>query len=211
VLPRTVVKHFDVINDVSPRVLPGRILTMGRPFPLETTEEPFRHRIIETFSLPTHTTAHSRVGQEPLIWGVRYSRAETIANVLHAKLRREPHAVAPRRQRRDSRHRLKRPSRQRRRASHSVRNIPHQTSLMNSPRTSRFCRNTPSRTKHGQNISYRSMFGMRVIFPCRGCVQQSSLLRSVYWHDFWLVKSRSSVCRFAGPFSDTGSANHELL
>ena len=40
---------------------------MGRPFPLETPEEPFSHRLIETFSLPTPTTAHSRVGQEPLI------------------------------------------------------------------------------------------------------------------------------------------------
>jgi hypothetical protein len=51
---------------------------------------------------------------------------------------------------------------------------------------------------------------MRVIFPCWGSVQQGTLLRSVYWHDFWLVKSRSFVCRVAEPFSDTGSANHEL-
>jgi hypothetical protein len=38
--------------------------------------------------------------------GVRHIRAETIANVLHAKYRQEPHAVARRLERRDGRRHL---------------------------------------------------------------------------------------------------------
>jgi hypothetical protein len=67
VLPFAVVEHFDVIHYVIPRFLPGRILTMRGPLPLETAKKPFGHGIIEGVALPTHTPAYSSVCEQPLI------------------------------------------------------------------------------------------------------------------------------------------------
>src|SRR5215510_9748311 len=61
VQPRAVVKHFDIVNHIIPRFLPGGILAMSGPFPFQTPEESFGDCIIKTFSLPAHTTAHARV------------------------------------------------------------------------------------------------------------------------------------------------------
>jgi len=74
VRPRAVIAPLEVIHDVIARVLPGRILAMGRPFSLETADEPLGHCLIETVTVAAPTPAHTCIVQEP---GVHLTRLLT--------------------------------------------------------------------------------------------------------------------------------------
>jgi hypothetical protein len=49
-----VAKHLDVIEDISPSVLPGEIDLTANAFALEQLEEALGHRVVMAVTSPTH-------------------------------------------------------------------------------------------------------------------------------------------------------------
>jgi hypothetical protein len=61
--PTTVIEHLDVIDDLVASLLAGVVVAMPRPLPLEPTETPLRHGILQALSLATHPAHDARLAQ----------------------------------------------------------------------------------------------------------------------------------------------------
>ena len=55
-----IIKHFDVINDVSPGVLSGHVVCKKDPLSLQTTEKALCHGIVPTIPFPAHAANHPK-------------------------------------------------------------------------------------------------------------------------------------------------------
>ncbi len=62
----SVIKDFDVLENIGPGFGPCPIVTPMDSFPFEQGKETFPHRIIITIPLPTHATRYSLVLENPL-------------------------------------------------------------------------------------------------------------------------------------------------
>ena len=59
-----VVEHFDVAEDISPRVASGRIDTMADALAFEQLEEALGRRVVVTVATPAHAADKIVVAQE---------------------------------------------------------------------------------------------------------------------------------------------------
>jgi hypothetical protein len=74
-LPRTVIKHLDVIDHIIAGFLSDLVIPMRRPLPLQRAKESLRHCIVQAISLTAHTTHDTLIAQHIPICMTRKLRA----------------------------------------------------------------------------------------------------------------------------------------